>query len=350
VTLPSQATLPRHALLRDILKQVSRSFYLTLAVVPACVRDQIGLSYLFARAADTIADTDVIERAQRVQFLKQFRAQFAGEQVGWDAIRGIQAALVPHQTESAERILLQRLEDCFRLYLDYTQEDRVRIRRLMGTLPNGMEMDLARFPGDAARNLTALQTLEDLDQYTYYVAGCVGEFWTDMVCGHRPALARWNVKEMSAVGVRFGKGLQLTNILKDLPKDLQRGRCYVPEALLKEAGLAPKDLLQPDKTGAFRPVLRKLLLLAREHLDQGWLYTMAIPRRDIRLRLSCMWPILFAGETLRLVARSDELLNPTATLKISRGTVYRIMALTALTGACGYTATAYWGWLRKQIV
>ncbi len=318
--------------------------------MPGNVRDQIGLAYLFARAADTIADTDVIERAQRLQFLKQFRAQFAGEQINWDAIRGIQAALAPHQTDSAERVLLQRLEDCFRLYQDCAQDDRLRIRRLMSTLPNGMEMDLSRFPGDTTGELRALQTLADLDQYTYYVAGCVGEFWTDMTCGHRPALACWNVKEMSAVGVRFGKGLQLTNILKDLAKDLQRGRCYIPEAMLKEAGLAPKDLFRADKADAFRPVLRQLLTIAREHLDQGWLYTMAIPRLEIRLRLSCMWPILFAGETLRLIARSDELLNPAVTLKISRGTVYRIMALTILTGACGYTGTAYWGWLRKQIV
>lgn len=348
--LATDTSPSKRVLLGDILKQVSRSFYLTLAVVPASVRDQIGLSYLFARASDTIADTDVIERAQRLQYLKQFRAQFAGEQINWDAIRGIQTALAPHQADSAERILLQRLEDCFRLYLDCTQDDRVRIRRLMSTLPNGMEMDLARFPGDAARDLTALQTFADLDQYTYYVAGCVGEFWTDMTCGHRPALARWNMKEMSAVGVRFGKGLQLTNVLKDLAKDLQRGRCYIPETMLKEAGLTPKDLLRTDKADAFRPVLRQLLAIAREHLDQGWLYTMAIPRLEIRLRLSCMWPILFAGETLRLIARSDELLNPAVALKISRGTVYRIMALTTLTGACGYTGTAYWGWLRKQIV
>ncbi len=344
------AVLQKRSRLRDILKQVSRSFYLTLAVVPADVRDQIGLSYLFARAADTIADTDVIERAQRLQFLKQFKAQFAGEQISWDAIRGIQAALAPHQSDSAERVLLQRLEDCFKLYLDCTQDDRIRIRRLMGTLPNGMEMDLLRFPGDTAQGLTALQTLDDLDQYTYFVAGCVGEFWTDMTCGHRPALAGWNVREMSTLGVRFGKGLQLTNILKDLAKDLQRGRCYIPEAMLKEAGLTPKDLLRSDQTAALRPVLRQLLTIARDHLDQGWLYTMAIPRLEVRLRLSCMWPILFAGETLRLVARSGELLNPTATLKISRGTVYRIMALTTLTGACGYVWTAYWGWLRKQIV
>ena len=336
--------------MRDLLKHVSRLFYTTLTVVPADVRNQVGLSYLFARAADTIADTEVIERAQRLQFLKLFRAQFAGEQVNWEAIRGVQAAVAPHQAGSSERMLLQRLEDCFRIYLEFSPDDRVRVRRLMTTLTNGMDMDLTMFPGDSARQLTALKTPDELDQYTYFVAGCVGEFWTDVMCGHRPALVGWNVKEMSAVGVRFGKGLQLTNILKDLSKDLQRGRCYVPEPWLREAGLTAGDLLHTETLPKFRPVLRRMATMARDHLDQGWTYTLAIPRREIRLRLSCMWPILSAGETLRLVLASPDLLDPSATVKISRGTVYRMIALTTLTGACGSVGTAYWGWLRKQIV
>ncbi len=95
------------------------------------------------------------------------------------------------------------------------------------------------FPRRVSAGFTALHTLDELDQYTYYVAGCVGEFWTRMVCAHRPAMARWNVTRMSAIGVRFGKGLQLTNIVKDIARDLHRGRCYVPEPLLLEAGLTP---------------------------------------------------------------------------------------------------------------
>jgi farnesyl-diphosphate farnesyltransferase len=87
-----------------------------------------------------------------------------------------------------------------------------------------------------------------------------------------------------------------------------------------------------------------------DHLDQGWLYTTAIPRREFRLRLACMWPILFAGATLQLVSASPDLLDPSVTLKIPRGQVYRIMALTTLTGASSSLWTAYWGHLRKQIV
>jgi farnesyl-diphosphate farnesyltransferase len=157
---------------------------------------------------------DLIDRGQRLLFLKLFRAQFAEDHVNWEEIRTIQTALIPRQTDSAERTLLERLEDGFRLYLEFSPGDRARIRRLMGTLPNGMEMDLTRFPGDSARDLTALQTMDDLDLYTYYVAGCVGEFWTQMMCAHFPSLAGWDEAGMSALGVRFGKGLQLTNILK----------------------------------------------------------------------------------------------------------------------------------------
>jgi farnesyl-diphosphate farnesyltransferase len=109
-------------------------------------------------------------------------------------------------------------------------------------------------------------------------------------------------------------------------------------------------LLKKEALPSFRPVLRRLATMAVEHLDQGWLYTLAIPRREVRLRLACMWPILSAGETLRLILRSPDLLDPSARIKISRGTVYRMMALTTLTGACGYVGTAYWGHLRKQIL
>ncbi|MFO0765519.1 MAG: squalene/phytoene synthase family protein [Nitrospiraceae bacterium] len=190
---------------------------MTLNVLPSDVRDEMGLAYLFARAADTIADADLIGRDQRLRDLTMFRAQFAADEVQLQDVQAIQAGLLPHQTDSAERVLLQRLPECLAMYRQFDRGDRERIRWLMEVLPNGMEMDLTRFPGSSAKDLTALERPEELDRYTYYVAGCVGEFWTRMVCAHRRAMAHWDVDRMSAIGVRFGKGLQLTNIVKDLP-------------------------------------------------------------------------------------------------------------------------------------
>ncbi len=319
-------------------------------MLPRDVRDQMGLAYLFARAADTIADTDLIGREERLRYLNEFRAQFTAHDGRRTDVQGIQAALGPHQTNSAERVLLQRLDECLVLYDGFDPGDRERIRWLMSVLPDGMAMDLTRFRGESAQELTALHTLDELDQYTYYVAGCVGEFWTRMVCAHRPAMARWDVTRMSAMGVRFGKGLQLTNIVKDIARDLHRGRCYVPEPLLHEAGLTPSDLLNRSNLPRFRPVLNRLIKLAMEHLDQGWMYTMALPRSEIRQRLACMWPILLAGETLKRVAGASDLLDPAVNVKAPRSVVYRVLALTTLTGGCGYVGTAYWGRLRKQIL
>lgn len=337
-------------LLHGILKQVSRSFYLTLNVLPDGVREQMGLSYLFARAADTIADTDLIDRAQRLKYLHQFQAQFTPGEIDWEAIREIQAALAPHQKDSAENILLQRLDDCLRLYEGYSADDRQRIQWLMSVLPQGMEMDLIRFPGESSGELVALSTMDELDRYTYYVAGCVGEFWTQMVCAHRPGMGGWNVAEKSAIGVRFGKGLQLTNIVKDIARDLHRGRCYVPESLLAEAGLKPADLLIESNLPRFKPVLDQLIALAMDHLDQGWVYTMSIPVSEIRQRLACIWPIILAGETLKRVAISPDLLNPAVNVKVPRSVVYRVMTATILTCGNAFVATSFWNRLREEVV
>jgi farnesyl-diphosphate farnesyltransferase len=333
-----------------LLKTVSRSFYLTLRILPASVRDQAALAYLFARAADTIADTDLIDPNRRQTILDRFRAQFRSAEASWSEIASIQAAVLPHQTDSGEQALLSRLDDCFRLYRTFSRSDQERIRWLMGTLTNGMELDLNLFPGDASGKLIALETMEDLDQYIYYVAGCVGEFWTHLMCDHFRSLAHWDRAEMARVGVRFGKGLQLTNVLKDLPRDLLRGRCYIPKTLLRAHRLTPEALLDPANLSAFRPALRKLVGVARDHLDQGWLYTMAIPRGEVRLRLSCMWPILFAGGTLDRIVSSAAALDPKVVLKISKTEVYRALSLTALSAGCGYIGTAYWGHLRKRLV
>ncbi|TDI78082.1 MAG: squalene/phytoene synthase family protein [Betaproteobacteria bacterium] len=335
-------------LLRNLLRQVSRSFYFTLAILPASVRTQVGLAYLFARAADTITDTDLIAQSKRLTYLKDFQKLFTLDTIDWKIVQSIQAALISYQVLPGERILLERLEDCFRLYLECDAADQVRIRRLMTTLTKGMEMDLEVFQSGTAEHPQPLQTPEELDRYIYYVAGCVGEYWTNLMCAHQPTFTHWNVKQMSNVSIHFGKGLQLTNIVKDVAKDLRRGRCYIPASLLKTAGLTTDSLRQPESWAAFQPILNQLIRQAMEHLDQGWNYTMAIPPSEIRLRLACMWPILFGGETLKLVKNSPNVLNPDCQVKITRGCVYRIIGLTTITGGSSFVATAYWKRLHKQ--
>jgi farnesyl-diphosphate farnesyltransferase len=189
-----------------------------------------------------------------------------------------------------------------------------------------MTLDLTTFPGEDEGRLGALESRSDLDRYTYLVAGCVGEFWTEIHVAHRPRLAPWDVQEMKQKGVRFGKGLQMTNVLRDLARDLRIGRCYLPRQELTRLGLDPTDLLDPASTPKVRPLITELLALTLEHYEAGWAYTLAIPPSEWRIRLACAWPHLIGLRTLARVAESPSLLDPGQRIKISRSAVYGVLA------------------------
>jgi farnesyl-diphosphate farnesyltransferase len=314
-------------LLGDLLRQVSRSFYLSLAVLPRPLREPLGLAYLLARAADTVADTRLLPRGARIGHLDVLRRAYAGA-AGAGAVAG---ACAPHQDHAAERRLLERVEDVLAAVARLPETDRRHVRATLGIITEGMLFDLERFPGEDAGGLAALETLEELDRYTYLVAGCVGEFWTDLHLAHRPRLAGWDPAAMRATGARFGKALQLTNVLRDVPADLAQGRCYLPARELHGLGLAPADLLDPAGAARARPLLDRLLGVARGHYDAAWRYTLAIPRREWRMRLACAWPLLIGEATLRLLAAHDNPLAPSAPVKISRAAVRAILARSTVT-------------------
>ncbi len=334
-------------LLGEILKRVSRTFFLSLKVLSKDLRRPVGLAYLFARAADTIADTRLVSRDKRLGYLELFRAEI--QENGPSRIHEVKEALTGPQQIPEERELLARLEECFAIYRGLNPADRARIRDLILTITRGMQMDLTTFPGEEDSRLIALKTRNDLDRYTYLVAGCVGEFWTEIHMAHRPSLRTWDVAEMVRRGVRFGKGLQMTNILRDLPRDLRIGRCYLPEQDLAALGITPEDLLEPKSITQLRPLLHDLLAETLAHYQSGWSYTLAIPRREIRMRLACAWPLLIGLKTLALVAQSENLLDPSAPAKITRPEVYRIMASSLLMIGSNRRLSRYYEALRRTI-
>ena len=307
-----------------LLKRVSRSFYLSLAVLPGAVRPTLGLAYLLARAADTIADTRLIDRSQRVAHLAALRDELAAPLPGRP--ESIVAATRPGQTLPAERDLLTRLPECLAAYRRLAPWDRERVRAVLATIIEGMTMDLVIFPGEDEGKLAALASRADLDRYTYLVAGCVGEFWTEVHVAHRPRLAHWDLARMRELGIRFGKGLQLTNVLRDVSRDVRQGRCYLPSRDLALLGLEPRDLLDPASGTTLRPLLVELLNVALDHYEAGWQYTFAIPRRETRMRLACAWPLLIGLRTLDLLARTPNWLDPAVSIKAPRARVYSLMA------------------------
>ena len=313
-------------LLRGLLRQVSRSFYLSLAILPRPLREPIGLAYLLARAADTVADTRLIAREARIAHLQTLRRACAGEAAD---VAAVARACAPHQPHAAERRLLERVGEALERVETLPAADRVEVRAVLATLTSGMVFDLTRFPGEDAPGLTALDTSEELDRYTYLVAGCVGPFWTALHVAHRPRLRHWKLGEMSEQGVRFGKALQLTNVLRDVPADLRHGRCYLPADGLATLGLGPKDLLDRDAAARALPLYRRLLGQALEHYDVAWRYTLAIPRLEWRMRLACAWPLLIGLATVAELAAHPNPLAATAPVKITRGAVRGLLARSA---------------------
>ena len=302
-----------------LLKAVSRSFYLTLRVLPGKIRPQISLAYLLARTTDTIADTDLVPLEQRLLSLQGLRERILGlRHAPLDF-----GALARQQGSPAERMLLENCEASLALLQTLSPPDRQLVVEVLKTITDGQELDLRRFAGASAQSVVGLRTDEELDDYTYRVAGCVGEFWTKVCRAHLFSKAPLDDACLLANGVRFGKGLQLVNILRDLPADLRQGRCYLPAEKLAAAGLKPADLLDPVSESRLHPLYNACLDRAQAHLLAGWAYTIALPRRSVRVRLACSWPILIGRETLELL-RVGNVLDPRQRIKVDRRRVRQL--------------------------
>jgi farnesyl-diphosphate farnesyltransferase len=337
--------------LDEILSKVSRSFYLSLAILPRAMRTQLSAAYLVARAADTIADTRLVKPARRIELLDGMRKTLSDRTRIADYARDVGGELVApdaaaDDTSAAERLLLTRLRDCLERLSSFEDADRERARKVIDLLITGMERDLARF-ADGSR-LVALETLADLDEYTYLAAGCVGEYWTCMTAAHVPTVRRLARPDFVARGVRLGKALQLVNVIRDAPADLAAGRCYIPRELLQRHGLTPEDLRDPTQRLRAKPVLDELRGLALAHVDAAFPYVMAVPRREPRLRLAALWPLWIGLGTLHKIAVARDPLDPATPIKISRNDVYRIIAESSLVVGVDSALTALQQRRRRQ--
>ena len=271
---------------REILRRTSRSFDLTIRLLPRGVRDEVALAYLLARATDTLADTSSAPAEQRAAILRSARAS-----LGKAAIDGYEAKdWQAHQRDPAERRLLGLLPE---LWLRMHAGNKRLVRDVLGHIVEGQIFDLERF-GPGASPLSA----DELERYTWLVAGSVGEFWTDLCAARLGDFSRAPLEVMRRRGARYGQGLQLVNILRDRRMDAALGRVYVTQ------GDAPRWTSQ-----------------AHAWLGAGAEYCRAL--RSGRLRYATMLPALLGWRTLALSAQqAPGLLTP---VKVPRHEVGRWM-------------------------
>jgi farnesyl-diphosphate farnesyltransferase len=306
-----------------LLRSVSRSFYLSIRFLPAQLREPIALAYLLARTTDTVADTAQISTSVRMETLKLLSDAIQGI-ASRSVVAELSASFVSLQENTNERRLLDSLPQCL-VWLDEMEHaDRNDIRVVLENITRGQMLDLQRF--DNPREVRALDTAADLDEYTYLVAGCVGEFWTQLSFRHVRNFANRSEDEMLALGKRYGMALQLINVLRDAGSDLRAGRCYFPEYELNAAHLTPLRILsEPER---FQPIYRTWLEKAKAGLEAGMEYSRAIKNR--RVRAATVLPALIGARTLSLLQTAGSIALQ-KTVKIPRNEVRAMIILLAVT-------------------
>jgi farnesyl-diphosphate farnesyltransferase len=318
-----------------LLASVSRSFYLSIRILPKRLAGPIGLAYLLARASDTIADSVEVPEETRLHHLASFEKMIRSGKT--DGLAELQQDI--HSAHAGETTLLANLERCLQWLGQTSNKDRVEIVDVLQKIIRGQTLDLERF--GSGERIIALQTAEELEEYTYLVAGCVGEFWTRLCLNHLPNCSMLGLADLRRLGQEYGKGLQLVNILRDFPEDLRNGRCYLPETELRAAGTSPSPLI--DNPTKAQPVFDKWRERAAMQLEHGHQYIAAL--NSARLRAACFLPWYLGLQTLQLLGEPG-VLERAEKIKVSRRSV-RLAFVLALSSAFSERALE---WVHRRTI
>ena len=236
-----------YAFCRSVARREAKNFYWAFRVLPRHKSDAMCAVYAFMRKADDLADDESLSIEER-------RAAMTTWTQAWRASR---------ETASADPLFLA---------VNDTQRRFGISDRLLEELVAGTTMDLEAQPkgtrlvqaqGSAralSRKLHVYETQEALEAYCYLVASVVG-----LVCIR---IFGYSDPRAEAYAIDTGKAFQLTNVLRDVKEDAERGRVYLPATLLEEFGVSPERLLEltegASPTGKERAMLASLGSRAEE--------------------------------------------------------------------------------------
>ena len=332
-----EATVP-HPEMSALLRGVSRSFYVSIRLLPSQLRQPVSVAYLLARATDTVADSAKLPAEERRDKLDSLVEAIEGRIRASDVAASL-AAFGSLQADPEERNLIHALPQCLGWLEQLAPADREDVRAVLRHITYGQAIDIQRFPQGAP--IMALRTSSQLDEYTYLVAGCVGEFWTELCYRHLPRFARLPRHEMRELGRDYGMSLQLVNILRDAGADLAAGRCYFPADELAAVGLRAQDIVtEPER---FMRVWNRWQAQAQRGLESGMRYADAVTSR--RVRAASAMPALIGARTLGLL-RSAGPQRLQRRVKVPRHEVRSILARLAFTLAARAPLQALFGRLQ----
>jgi farnesyl-diphosphate farnesyltransferase len=315
-------SLDADALQDYFLQGVSRTFALTIPVLPMPLRRLVANAYLVCRIVDTIEDDPGLNLEQKQEYAQRFTRVLTQDEEAGSFAEDLYPLLSPELLDM-ERELIQSTPDIMEVYRGFSEPGRAAILRCVRIMSQGMMHYQGR------RSLRGLDDVRELQYYCYCVAGVVGEMLTELYLDQVPGLAaEVDQQRFMNRAVAFGQGLQLTNILKDLWDDRQQGVCWLPRDLYESIGvdLTEIDAVESDRYSA--PHLW-LIGLARHRLEEGLEYTLEIPARETGIRMFNLWSLFMAVLTLDRISQTPGYRSGEA-VKISRSSVRLIAVLVKL--------------------
>src|SRR5450432_893452 len=207
----------------DLLQKTSRTFALTIPLLPEPTRREVSVAYLLFRIIDTFEDAARWTTGRRIEMLGRFIELLDGPP-GAAASMVEACAQEPPIDHAGYLELLAKIPLVLGEFQRLQIGARAPIRKHLARSAEGMRGFVARADGP---NGLELETVEDLRSYCYTVAGIVGEMLTELFLLGRPGLAAV-AEDLRRRAAAFGEGLQLVNILKDARPDAAEGRVFLP--------------------------------------------------------------------------------------------------------------------------
>lgn len=300
------------------LPRVSRTFALSIELLPASLRDAVRVGYLLCRVIDTVEDDAAAPQSTRDAMFQAFERLLDTPGADVSGFAALGATLGANADETA---LMAGSGAVFRCWWSLPEAQREVMRPWLVEMSRGMQEYTLRRVNGALR----LRDTADLERYCGFVAGTVGALLTGLFRQQCPSAGVPAATVMDS-GWVFGLGLQLVNVLKDVAEDAERGVCWLPEDVAARHGVDLAHILDADRAAGFA-VVQEVAARARSHLREAARYTVSWPAEAGReVRLFCVVPLVFAVLTLDEVERGGDTLKLGRTPKISRAVVGEVVA------------------------
>ena len=244
------------------------------------MREPVSVGYLLARASDTIADTESVPAEVRNECLSLFYKALKDEDAREQLSNLLAEKFIESQENKKEQVLLKNLEDVFGWYDSVRDYAWNAIADVLHPIVAGQSWDVHYFGIEKNKQM---KSADDLEHYCYQVAGSVGEFWGIVGKKAYSMFSELSEIELKEIGCHYGKGLQLVNVLRDLPTDIKNGRCYIPEVNI-------------DDQEAVMEAAKEWRIKARKYLEEGLVYSTKL--RQKRVKIATVLPAIIGLKTL----------------------------------------------------